>query len=148
LKEDLIQDRNQEMEWLNERYPKASKLDDYGMYGREFPPEVIEYVHAHWIRTGDVYTKPDVIVKHKNDIVNFRDDIRLTVLTPEEAFRRAESAPLVPQPEPQSEPQPVQMDAANKEALKVLAEKGPEKAADFMMSMAGGDYARMRSMYG
>ncbi len=124
------------MEWLNERYPKASKLDDYGMYGREFPPEVIEYVHAHWIRTGDVYTKPDVIVKHKNDIVNFRDDIRLTVLTPEEAFRRAES-----------EPQP-QLDAANKEALKVLAEKGPEKAADFMMSMAGGDYARMRSMYG
>jgi len=124
------------MEWLNEHYPKASKLDDYGMYGREFPPEVIEYVHAHWIRTGDVYTKPDVIVKHKNDIVNFRDDIRLTVLTPEEAFRRAES-----QPEPQ-------LDAANKEALKVLAEKGPEKAADFMMSMAGGDYARMRSMYG
>lgn len=126
------------MEWLNERYPKASKLDDYGMYGREFPPEVIEYVHAHWIRTGDVYTKPDVIVKHKNDIVNFRDDIRLTVLTPEEAFRRAESQP---EPEPQ-------LDAANKEALKVLAEKGPEKAADFMMSMAGGDYARMRSMYG
>jgi len=126
------------MEWLNERYPKACKLDDYGMYGREFPPEVIEYVHAHWIRTGDVYTKPDVIVKDKNDIVNFRDDIRLTVLTPEEAFRRAES---VPQAEPQ-------LDAANKEALKVLAEKGPEKAADFMMSMAGGDYARMRSMYG
>jgi hypothetical protein len=124
------------MEWLNERYPKATKLDDYGMYGREFPPEVIEYVHAHWIRVGDVYTKPDVIVKHKNDIVNFRDDIRLTVLTPEEAERRAES-----------EPQP-QLDAANKEALKVLAEKGPEKAADFMMSMAGGDYARMRSMYG
>jgi len=120
------------MEWLNERYPKACKLDDYGMYGREFPPEVIEYVHAHWVRTGDVYTKPDVIVK-------FRDDIRLTVLTPEEAFRRAE-----PQP---SEPVP-QLDAANKEALKVLAEKGPEKAADFMMSMAGGDYARMRSMYG
>ncbi len=131
------------MEWLNERYPKASKLDDYGMYGREFPPEVIEYVHAHWIRTGDVYTKPDVIVKHKNDILitPHREDIRLTVLTPEEAFRRAESRP-------QPEPQPVQMDAANKEALKVLAEKGPEKAADFMMSMAGGDYARMRSMYG
>jgi hypothetical protein len=141
------------MEWLNEHYPKACKLDDYGMYGREFPPEVIEYVHAHWIRTGDVYTKPDVIVKHKNDIVNFRDDIRLTVLTPEEAERRAESqsVPSEPQPVPQSvpsDPQPVQLDAANKEALKVLAEKGPEKAADFMMSMAGGDYARMRSMYG
>jgi hypothetical protein len=131
------------MEWLNERYPKASKLDDYGMYGREFPPEVIEYVHAHWIRVGDVYTKPDVIVKHKNDIVNFRDDIRLTVLTPEEAERRV--IPLEPQSVPS---EPVQLDAANKEALKVLAEKGPEKAADFMMSMAGGDYARMRSMYG
>ena len=129
MKEDLIYPRNQEMEWLNERYPKACKLDDYGMYGREFPPEVIEYVHAHWVRTGDVYTKPDVIVKSNHDIVitPLRNDIRLTVLTPEEA----ES-----------------LDAANKEALKVLAEKGPEKAADFMMSMAGGDYARMRSMYG
>lgn len=115
------------MEWLNERYPKATKLDDYGMYGREFPPEVIEYVHAHWTRVGNVYTKPDVIVK-ANHIVNFRDDIRLTV--PPEA---AQAVPL---------------DAANKEALKVLVEKGPDKAADFMMSMAGGDYARMRSMYG
>lgn len=126
------------MEWLNERYPKATKLDDYGMYGREFPPEVIEYVHAHWIRVGNVYTKPDVIVKEKH-ILNFQDDIRLTVLTPEEAERRM-SVPLDPQPQP--------MDAANKEALKVLVEKGPDKAADFMMSMAGGDYARMRSMYG
>lgn len=129
------------MEWLNERYPKATKLDDYGMYGREFPPEVVEYVHAHWTRVGNVYTKPDVIVKEKH-ILNFQDDIRLTVLTPEEAERRAAS---VPQSVP-LEPQP--MDAANKEALKVLVEKGPDKAADFMMSMAGGDYARMRSMYG
>ena len=122
------------MEWLNERYPKATKLDDYGMYGREFPPEVIEYVHAHWTRVDNVYTKPDVIVKANHTIVitPLRDDIRLTV--PPEATQSA------------SEPQP--LDAANKEALKVLAEKGPEKAADFMMSMAGGDYARMRSMYG
>ena len=122
------------MEWLNERYPKATKLDDYGMYGREFPPEVVEYVHAHWTRVGNVYTKPDVIVKEKDIVITpLKDDIRLTVLTPEEAERRAE-------------PQP--MDAANKEALRVLVEKGPDKAADFMMSMAGGDYARMRSMYG
>jgi hypothetical protein len=121
------------MEWLNERYPKACKLDDYGMYGREFPPEVIEYVHAYWTRVGNVYTKPDVIVKANPSIVitPLQDDIRLTVLTPEAI--QAES---------------VQMDAANKEALKVLVEKGPDKAADFMMSMAGGDYARMRSMYG
>jgi hypothetical protein len=120
------------MEWLNERYPKATKLDDYGMYGREFPPEVIEYVHAHWTRVGNVYTKPDVIVKEKDIVITpLQDDIRLTVLTPEEAERRAES-----------------LDAANKDALRVLVEKGPDKAADFMMSMAGGDYARMRSMYG
>ena len=119
------------MEWLNERYPKATKLDDYGMYGREFPPEVIEYVHAHWTRVGNVYTKPDVIVKEKDIVITpLQDDIRLTV-PPEEAESRPQS-----------------MDAANKEALKVLVEKGPDKAADFMMSMAGGDYARMRSMYG
>ena len=123
------------MEWLNERYPKATKLDDYGMYGREFPPEVIEYVHAHWTRVDNVYTKPDVIVKANHTIVitPLRDDIRLTV--PPEA---TQAQPLVAEP----------MDAANKEALKVLVEKGPDKAADFMMSMAGGDYARMRSMYG
>lgn len=127
------------MEWLNERYPKATKLDDYGMYGREFPPEVIEYVHAHWTRVDNVYTKPDVIVKANHTIVitPLRDDIRLTV--PPEATQ-ATTVPLDPQPQP--------LDAANKEALKVLVEKGPEKAADFMMSMAGGDYARMRSMYG
>ena len=123
------------MEWLNERYPKATKLDDYGMYGREFPPEVIEYVHAHWTRVDNVYTKPDVIVKANHTIVitPLRDDIRLTV--PPEA---TQAQPLVAE----------SMDAANKEALKVLVEKGPDKAADFMMSMAGGDYARMRSMYG
>lgn len=126
------------MEWLNERYPKATKLDDYGMYGREFPPEVIEYVHAHWIRVGDVYTKPDVIVKETHTIVitPLRDDIRLTV------------PPEADQAEPQTVPLAESLDAANKEALKVLVEKGPDKAADFMMSMAGGDYARMRSMYG
>jgi hypothetical protein len=40
------------------------------------------------------------------------------------------------------------MDETNKEALAVMKEKGPDKAADFMMQSAGGDYARMRSMYG
>ena len=130
------------MEWLNERYPKATKLDDYGMYGREFPPEVIEYVHAHWTRVDNVYTKPDVIVKENHTIVNFQDDSRLTV-SPEAA--QAEEATQVEEAA-QAESQP--LDAANKEALKVLVEKGPDKAADFMMSMAGGDYARMRSMYG
>ena len=124
------------MEWLNERYPKATKLDDYGMYGREFPPEVIEYVHAHWTRVDNVYTKPDVIVKVTYIVITpLRDDIRLTV--PPEATQAASEPETVPQ-----------LDAANKEALKVLVEKGPDKAADFMMSMAGGDYARMRSMYG
>ena len=130
MKEELIC-LGSKMEWLNERYPKATRLDDYGMYGREFPPEVIEYVHAHWTRVGNVYTKPDVIVKEKDIVITpLQDDLRLTV-PPEEAERRAES-----------------LDAANKEALRVLVEKGPDKAADFMMSMAGGDYARMRSMYG
>ena len=128
------------MEWLNERYPKATKLDDYGMYGREFPPEVIEYVHAYWTRVDNVYTKPDVIVKANHTIVitPLRDDIRLTV--PPEATQAEEATQAASQPQP--------LDAANKEALKVLVEKGPDKAADFMMSMAGGDYARMRSMYG
>tara|TARA_B100000902_G_scaffold399607_1_gene471302 strand:+ start:1501 stop:1806 length:306 start_codon:yes stop_codon:yes gene_type:complete len=40
------------------------------------------------------------------------------------------------------------MDDANKKAADVMAKKGPNEAAKYMMSMAGGDYARMRSMYG
>jgi hypothetical protein len=40
------------------------------------------------------------------------------------------------------------MDDNNKEALKVAAEEGINAAAKYMMSSAGGDYARMRSMYG
>jgi hypothetical protein len=36
----------------------------------------------------------------------------------------------------------------NTEALEVLVDKGPKQAAEFMMEKAGGDYARMRSMYG
>jgi len=40
------------------------------------------------------------------------------------------------------------MDKNNKEALDVMAKKGGNEAAKHMMDMAGGDYARMRSMYG
>jgi len=110
------------MEWLLTNYPKATTLDDYGMYGRDFPPEVVEYVHACWDRTGDVYTKPTV--------PKITD---LKILTPEEA--EATKIPEV-------------TDDPNTEALKVLVEKGPKRAAEFMMEKAGGDYARMRSMYG
>ena len=40
------------------------------------------------------------------------------------------------------------MDDNNKKALDVMANKGADEAAKYMMNMAGGDYARMRSMYG
>jgi hypothetical protein len=110
------------MEWLLTNYPKATTLDDYGMYGRDFPPEVVEYVHACWDRTGDVYRKPTG--------PKITD---LKILTPEEA----EAARIKEV-----------TDDPNTEALKVLAEKGTKRAADFMMEKAGGDYARMRSMYG
>jgi hypothetical protein len=40
------------------------------------------------------------------------------------------------------------MDDKNKKALKVAAEKGFSEASTHMMSMAGGDYSRMRSMFG
>jgi len=116
------------MEWLLTNYPKATTLDDYGMYGRDFPPEVVEYVHACWDRTGDVYRKPSG--------PKITD---LKILTPEEA----EAARI-----PEVKVLQVLPDDPNTEALKVLAEKGPKRAADFMMEKAGGDYARMRSMYG
>ena len=40
------------------------------------------------------------------------------------------------------------MDEQNKTAMKVWANKGPAVAAQYMMHQAGGDYGRMRSMYG
>ena len=40
------------------------------------------------------------------------------------------------------------MDDDNKKALKVWANKGTEVAVNYMMHQAGGDYGRMRSMYG
>ena len=40
------------------------------------------------------------------------------------------------------------MDDANKKAADVMEKDGAEAAAKYMMSMAGGDYARMRMMYG
>ena len=40
------------------------------------------------------------------------------------------------------------MDDANKKAADIMEKDGAEAAAKYMMNMAGGDYARMRSMYG
>ena len=40
------------------------------------------------------------------------------------------------------------MDDNNKKALDVMANKGADEAAKYMMAQAGGDYARMRSMFG
>ena len=40
------------------------------------------------------------------------------------------------------------MDDNNKKAMKVWANKGTEVAVNYMMYQAGGDYGRMRSMYG
>ncbi len=40
------------------------------------------------------------------------------------------------------------MDENNKKALEVASEKGFEEAAKHMMNAAGGDYARMRGMFG
>ena len=40
------------------------------------------------------------------------------------------------------------MDDNNKKALDVMANKGADQAAKYMMNMANGDYGKMRSMYG
>ena len=40
------------------------------------------------------------------------------------------------------------MDEPNKKALDVMAKEGANAAVNHMMNMAGGDYSRMRSMYG
>ena len=40
------------------------------------------------------------------------------------------------------------MDDNNKKALDVMVNKGANEAANYMMKQAGGDYSRMRSMFG
>ena len=40
------------------------------------------------------------------------------------------------------------MDENNKKALDVMAKEGMDAAAKHMMASAGGDYSRMRSMFG
>ncbi len=40
------------------------------------------------------------------------------------------------------------MDDTNKQAMEVWANKGSDAAVTHMMQQAGGDYARMRSMFG
>jgi hypothetical protein len=125
------------MDWLQSNYPKATTLDDYGMYGRDFPPATIEYVHAHWTREGDVYTKP-VSVSKPIPVSSVSKPVSLPkILTPEQAEARANLDGSL-----------VSDKSLNKVALDVLLNKGPDQAADFMMSSAGGDYARMRMMYG
>jgi hypothetical protein len=124
------------MEWLYQNYPKATMLDDYGMYGRDFPPATIEYVHAHWTREGDVYTKPKPVSSVSKPVSFEPKPVSLPkILTPEEA--RAKSDKPLDKP----------LDDSNKLALDVLLKKGPDQAAEFMMS-SGKDYARMRMMYG
>ena len=118
------------MEWLYQNYPKVTTLDDYGMYGRDFPPATIEYVHDHWTREGDVYTKP--VSKPVS-----------SVSKPVSSVSKPVSLPKILTPEQAEALQ--SLDEANKVALDVLLSKGPEKAAEFMMSS---DHARMRSMYG
>ena len=40
------------------------------------------------------------------------------------------------------------MDEPNKKALDVMANEGAQSAVNHMMNAAGGDYGRMRSMFG
>jgi hypothetical protein len=116
------------------------------MYGRDFPPATIEYVHDHWTREGDVYTKPvsKPVSSVSKPVSSVSKPVSLPkILTPEEAHDK-----VLVSDKSLDEPLDKSLDEANKVALDVLLSKGPEKAAEFMMSSAGGDYARMRSMYG
>lgn len=73
------------------------------------------------------------------------------------------SAPVTKEPETQVEPfapmepfAPVEEEALtdhslvdlNKKALEVMTVEGADAAVEHMMTMAGGDYSRMRMMYG
>lgn len=154
-------------EWLQSKWPNMHACDvDWTMKRYDYPDYVCEYIKNNWIKISDsgggTYqqkwdykkcldethvlwrteqqhkmqkeldeeeNKPQTVPKIIRDMVQADDGKEMAKLYQQTGFAKA-------------------MDDNNKEALKVAAEEGMDAAAKHMMKQAGGDYSRMRSMFG
>ena len=143
-------------EWLQSKWPNMRGCDvDWTMKRYDYPDYVCEYIKNNWIKKNDnnggtyhepKYDKERLVTKTVGkfdtgienqqlteilrDMVQADDDGKeMAKIYQQTGFAKA-------------------MDDNNKEALKVAAEEGMDAAAKHMMKQAGGDYARMRSMFG
>ena len=144
-------------EWLQSKWPNMRGCDvDWTMKRYDYPDYVCEYIKNNWIKKNDnnggTYhepeyhkeqlvtktvgkydtgiEKPEELTEILRDMVQADDDGKeMAKIYQQTGFAKA-------------------MDDNNKEALKVAAEEGMGAAAKHMMKQAGGDYARMRSMFG
>ena len=124
-------------QWLRNNWPNMKTMDMNWTADRyDYPQHVRNYIENNWIkvsdRNGGTYTKPP---SHNDDEGKYEDDPRAgngSIFA--QNYLKTDTAKG--------------MDDNNKNAMNVWANKGANAAAKHMMEQAGGDYARMRSMFG
>ena len=130
-------------EWLQSKWPNMRGCDvEWTMKRYDYPDYVCDYIKNNWVKisndNGGVYHKPTYNKKSLNDNQKKEQEEE-----EEKADDGKEMAKIY-----QQTGFAKGMDENNKKALDVMAKEGMDAAAKHMMSNAGGDYARMRSMYG
>ena len=164
--------------WLKAHWPSVRALDnDWTMERYDYPPEVRVWVKNNWIKVsehnGGTYQEPHYHRKRYPtcacDFCNKKEDKEISQLTQQNTnfepitLRKSNRYAVdITKQEPYNEIDDSKdfakeyqktafakgMDDANAKALDIMAKEGADNAAKHMMKMAGGDYARMRSMYG
>ena len=144
-------------EWLQSKWPNMHACDvDWTMKRYDYPDYVCEYIKNNWIKISDsgggTYQKSNYNKKCLEEERRKKQ---------EEEENKPQTVPEIIRNKIKEDPSgkaaaklyqqtgfAKAMDDNNKEALKVAAEEGMDAAAKHMMKQAGGDYARMRSMFG
>jgi len=153
-------------EWLQTNWPNMQTCDvDWTMKRYDYPDYVCEYIKNNWIKISDsgggtyqqkydykksldethiLWRTPDKVpAKGVNECSKVKPQTMKIIRDMVQADDGKETAKLY-----QQTGFAKAMDDNNKEALKVAAEEGIDAAAKHMMKQAGGDYGRMRSMFG
>jgi hypothetical protein len=132
-------------EWLETKFPNMRTCDvNWTMKRYDFPVYVCEYIKNNWKENVDMvgtYHKPECGKEDKNKSQTESQTESQT--NPEIIRNKIEDKVCAKLYKPFAKG----MDDKNKEALRA-AEEGIDNAVKHMMSSAGGNYARMRSMYG
>ena len=102
-------------------------------YKYDWTEEQLDWVRKNWIHDhDDFYMKPDTLNTKSNTLKGSHEkdeDLLKTILKNEVSMGKY-------------------MDDNNKKALDVMSNKGINEAGKYMMTQAGGNYAKMRSMFG